>query len=124
VFDFNGFYLYDIPDFNSGTQGRDLTEAIEIARDALGILGISIEDDGDPLPVPSSLSSIVDVKDSNIVTLVNVDFTKYRKDNDLRAVRKNCTLPAWLHAAAERAGLNYSALLQAAIKRELRISET
>ena len=40
-----GFTVF-IPDFNINTQGDDLTEAIEMARDAIGLMGIDMEDDG------------------------------------------------------------------------------
>lgn len=51
----------------------------------------------------------------DIVTLVDVDFAEYRKKVDNRAVKKNCTIPYWLNVEAERAGVNFSKLLQEAI---------
>ena len=81
-----------------------------------------MEDDGEALPKPSSLSSIQSsAPDGSIVSLVDVDFTEYRRQNDMRAVKKNCTIPSWLNAAAERAGINFSATLQTALKKELGI---
>ena len=56
-----------------------------------------------------------------LVTLVDVDFAEYRRQNDLRSVKKNCTIPSWLNAEAERAGVNFSAVLQAALKEELHL---
>ena len=58
-----------------------------------------------------------------IVTLVDVDFAEYRRKNDLKTVKKNCTLPSWLSFEAEKAGINFSAVLQSALKKELKISE-
>lgn len=40
-----GYVVY-VPDFNINTEGDTLTEAIEMARDAIGAVGIDIEDDG------------------------------------------------------------------------------
>ena len=57
-----------------------------------------------------------------IVSLVDVDFAEYRRQNDMRTVKKNCTIPSWLNFAAERAGVNFSAILQAALKKELHIT--
>ena len=34
-----------VPDFNINTQGVDYADAIEMARDAIGIMGIDMEDD-------------------------------------------------------------------------------
>lgn len=46
--------------------------------------------------------------------LVDIDFTKYRLKNDMRSVKKNCTIPSWLNFEAEKAGINFSSVLQKA----------
>ena len=112
-----------VPDFNINTQGTDVPEAIEMARDAIGLMGIDMQDDGDALPDASSLKDVQsDAPEGSNVTLVDVDFAEYRRQNDMRAVKKNCTIPSWLNFAAEKAGVNFSAVLQAALKRELNIT--
>lgn len=116
-----GFTVF-IPDFNINTQGDDLTEAIEMARDAIGIMGIDMEDDGEVIPTASAVADIKHSADE-IVSLVDVDFAEYRRKNDLRAVKKNCTIPSWLNFEAEKAGVNFSAILQTALKNELHITE-
>ncbi|MCD7785283.1 MAG: type II toxin-antitoxin system HicB family antitoxin [Oscillospiraceae bacterium] len=115
-----GFTVY-IPDFEINTEGDTLTEAIEMARDAIGLMGIDMEDDKKPLPVPSEIAS-VNHSGEDIVTLVDVDFSEYRRKNDMRSVRRNVTLPSWLDYEAEKSGLNVSAILQKALKTELHIS--
>ena len=109
-----------IPDFNINTQGKDYAEAIEMARDAIGLMGIDMEDEKEALPKPSPISEVK--AENGIVTLVDVDFAEYRRQNDMRSVKKNCTIPSWLNAEAEKAGVNFSAVLQAALKQELHIS--
>ena len=115
------FIVAYIPDFDINTQGKDVAEAIEMARDAMGIVGIDMEDDGDILPEPTAFSEVKAGSNTDIITLVDVDFGEYRRKNDLRAVKKNCTIPSWLNFEAEKAGVNFSALLTAALKRELKI---
>ena len=118
-----GFTVF-IPDFNINTQGDDLTEAIEMARDAIGIMGIDMEDDGKKLPNASDARSVqAEAPSGSIVSLVDVDFTEYRRKNDMHSVKKNCTIPSWLSFEAEKAGVNFSAVLQNALKKELHISE-
>lgn len=114
-------YLASAPDFPLDTHGSDLTDAISMVRDAIGIMGISLQDDGAELPTPSALES-VERADGDIVSLVDIDFTEYRRANDTRAVRRNVSLPSWLDVEAEKAGINVSALLQAALKQELHIA--
>ena len=52
----------------------------------------------------------------------DVDFDEYRKKNDMRAVKKNCTLPSWLNYEAEKANINFSQLLQQALIQKLNLS--
>lgn len=115
-----GGYTAYIPDFDINSQGDTLAEAIENARDAMGIVGIDMEDEKKALPVPSKS---VEHKAGEIVSFVDVDFTEYRRQNDLRTVRRNVSLPSWLNAEAEKAGLNVSSVLQNALKKELDIEK-
>lgn len=118
------FIVVFIPDFNINTQGEDIPTAIEMARDAIGLIGIDMEDEGEAIPTASSFSDIsLKAEPNEMVTLVDVDFKEYRRRNEIRVVKKNCTIPSWLNAEAERAGINFSAVLQAALKQTLQISE-
>lgn len=114
-------YIVYVPDFNINTEGDTLTEAIEMARDAIGITGIDMEDDDESLPNPTAISKVKTDSAADIVTLVDVDFAEYRRKNDMRTVKKNCTIPSWLNFEAEKAGVNFSAILTAALKSELNI---
>lgn len=88
-----------------------------MARDAIGLIGIDMEDDGKELPKPD-ITKLRPNKD-DIVTLVDVDFTEYRKRVDNRSVKKNCTIPYWLNVEAEKAGINFSKVLQEALQFKL-----
>ena len=48
-------------------------------------------------------------------TLVDIDFSEYRRKHDNRMVKKNCTIPYYLNVEAEKRGLNFSRLLQEAL---------
>lgn len=109
----DGDYYVIIPDFDIGTQGETVVEAIEMARDAIGLVGIDMEDDGKNIPKP--YSSEIQEEEGDILTLVDVDFDEYRKKVDNKAVKKNCTIPYWLSVEADKAGINYSRVLQEAI---------
>lgn len=117
-----GYVVY-IPDFNINTEGDTLTEAIEMARDAIGLMGIDMEDDKKELPFPTPMGSVVKSTEDDIVSLVDVDFTEYRRQNDMRSVRRNVTLPQWLDFEATKSGVNVSALLQRALKQELHLAD-
>ncbi len=118
------FIVVFVPDFNINTQGKDIPDAIKMARDAIGLIGIDMQDDGEALPHASGLSAVQKQAISgSIVSLVDIDFAEYRRKNDRRTVKKNCTIPSWLNFEAERAGINFSAVLQAALKSELNITD-
>ena len=117
------YIIVYVPDFNINTQGTDYADAIEMARDAIGLMGIDMEDEKEQIPCPSDMSAISKENAEYIITLVDVDFADYRRKNDMRTVRRNVSLPSWLNAEAEKAGVNVSAILQAALKQELKITE-
>jgi len=109
----NDGYFASIPDFNIDTQGTSVVNAIAMARDAIGLMGIDLEDDGKEIPKPNSVK--VQVGENYTVTLVDVDFTEYYRKVDNRAVKKNCTIPYWLNVEAEKSGINFSKVLQEAL---------
>ena len=112
-----------IPDFNINTQGEDYADALEMARDAIGLMGIDMEDEKEPLPTPSEPETVKTDSKDDIVSLVDVDFAEYRRQQDQRTVRRNVTLPSWLNFEAEKSGVNVSAILQRALKQELHITD-
>lgn len=115
------FIVVYVPDFDINTQGEDYADAMKMARDAIGVIGIDMEDDGENIPTPSKIEDVKAVKGATI-TLVDVDFAEYRRQNDMRTVRRNVSLPNWLNVEAERAGVNVSAILQNALKAELKLA--
>ena len=117
----DGYMVY-VPDMDANTQGDSLAEAIEMARDMIGLMGIDMEDDKKPLPAPSELKAIK-CGPNDFVSMVYIDFSEYRRANERRTVRRNVSLPSWLDAAAEKAGINVSSVLQNALKQELHISK-
>lgn len=112
-----------VPDFNINTQGADYADAMEMARDAIGLMGIDMEDEKEAIPRPSDVADVSKEREGDVVTLVDVDFMEYRRKNDMRTVRRNVSLPSWLNAEADKAGVNVSAILQTALKQELQITE-
>lgn len=114
-------YMAYVPDFDINTQGEDLAEAINMARDAIGIVGMDMEDGKKPLPSPSHIEEIQHAE-NQLVSMVDIDFVAYRRANERRTVRKNVTLPSWLNMEAQRAGVNFSQILQEGLKAKLGIS--
>ncbi len=126
-------FLVCVPDMEIWTEGDTFADAIEMARDAIGLTGISMEDNGESLPVPSQQQAAVEkMKESAggldfsdaILTYVDVDFSEYRKKIDTRTVRRNVALPSWLNYEAEHAGINVSRVLQEALMDVLNVKRS
>jgi len=117
--------LVEVPDLKILTEGTDVSNAIEMARDAIGVTGISMQDHGEEIPEPMACDEIdiskgTFAKDGpGILTLVDIDFDVYRRKADQKMVRRNVSLPNWLNTAANEANLNVSSVLQEALKARL-----
>lgn len=113
--------LIEVPDLEIQTEGFGVADSIEMARDAIGLSGITLEDMDLPIPQPSDIGEIDLAKSEfasgseSYISLVDVDFAKYRKKVDNKMVRKNVTIPNWLNKAAEKKKINVSKVLQEAL---------
>lgn len=97
-----------------------LDEAAKNAREALGLHLCGMEQDGEAIPAPSALSQI-EVPENGTLFLADVFMPTFRQSVRNVSVKKTLTIPAYLNAEAERAGVNFSAILQNALKRELHL---
>lgn len=118
-------YFVEIPDLNAMTQGTSLENAITMAREIICITAIEIEKRGDTLPKPSDLSELKnrEINKDDIFTLIDADVDLYKRKMENRCIRKNCTIPIWLNDEAEKAGLNFSNILQQGLKYALGIEK-
>ena len=111
-----GGYLVDIPGFEINTFGATQYEAIEMARDAIGVAGIDKIDHGETLPEPISYKEAKVIGGDDYISVVDIDFDQYRSELDNRLVRKNLTIPYWMNVKAEKLGMNFSYVLREAVE--------
>lgn len=117
----NGQFSVRFPDIeNCFTGGDDLADAMSMAEDVMCLVLYDMEETGQPVPPASDLRSVRTDGDE-ILTLIACDTVEYRKLRDNRAVKKTLSIPAWLNAMAERDGINFSGVLQEALKQKLNI---
>jgi predicted RNase H-like HicB family nuclease len=117
----DGAYMVTVPDLDIITEGSDLSDAISMARDAICLKAVTLQDIDQPVPSPSEPRTVTAAADE-FVTLVDCDPEEYRRFLDNRSVKKNCTLPSWLERRAEAAHINFSAVLQEALLDKLGIA--
>lgn len=103
------------------TQGDDMAQAYEMAVDALGLALVCREKESQPIPVASDPTAILPEPDS-FLAVIEFDMLAYKKRTDSRAVKKTLSIPSWLNDAATTAGLNFSQVLQDALKAQLHIN--
>ena len=108
------------PDLGVATSGINEDDAFLSARELLGITMLGLEEDKEKIPTPSKLQDI-ELNNNEKVTLIDAYMPSLRKANINKSVNRTVTLPAWLNAKALEYNINFSQLLQDAIKKELHL---
>lgn len=75
------------------------------------------------LPKASSPFDMKCLKENQCVSIIEVDMAECRRKYDNKAIKKTLTIPNWLNTKAEEASLNFSHILQKALKAELNIKD-
>ena len=127
-------YSVIFPDLNYlATQGDSFEDAMEMAVECLASYLYIAQRDGEDVPAPSSLVNIDPVAVAKeldpdlpvgeaIVNLVSVDVAEYAKKHFEKSVKKTLSIPAWLNEAAVAQGVNFSQVLQRALKEQLHMA--
>lgn len=127
-------YSVIFPDLNYlATQGDSFEDAMEMAVECLASYLYIAQRDGGDVPAPSSLVNIDPVAVAKeldpdlpvgeaIVNLVSVDVAEYAKKHFEKSVKKTLSIPAWLNEAAVAQGVNFSQVLQRALKEQLHMA--
>ena len=109
-------YWMEFPD-SSGcfTNGSTLEETMEMAKEALGLYLVSLEENGQAIPAPSNIADIS--TDEGQTTYISTDMNAYRRDT--RAIKKMLSIPAWLAKEAEAKNISLSKVLQDALLKKV-----
>ncbi len=115
-------YCIVVPDLKGCvTQGNSIAEAIEMAIDAASGWVLDELEDGNKPPKASDFKN-VKLHDNEFLAVISLDMDAYAEKYGNKAVRKNCTIPAWLNTIAEHQEVNFSATLQEALIKKLDIA--
>lgn len=124
-------YSVIFPDLNwLATCGDTLEEALTMAVDCLAGYLYRSHKDGDTIPAPSAMDAVnpaivakeleINPSDS-FVNMITVDVEEYAKSHFEKPVKKTLTIPAWLNKAALEQNINFSQVLQDALKKQLHV---
>ncbi len=108
------------PDLDCATSGETEDNALLSARELLGCVLCGLEEDGETIPQPTPLRN-VNVEPNERAVLIDVYMPSVRERNNNRSVNRTVTLPAWLNAAALEKNINFSQVLQDALKKQLQV---
>lgn len=129
----NGYSVI-FPDLNyTATCGNTLEDAFSMAVDCLAGYLYSCQEEKENIPSPSNLQDIHledvkaelelnDILDGSFVNMVTVDVPEYAKIHFNKSVKKTLSIPAWLNAAALEQNINFSKVLQDALKAQLHLN--
>ncbi|MCI9597871.1 MAG: hypothetical protein HFE75_11380 [Firmicutes bacterium] len=111
-------YWVEFPDLSGCfTNGSTLEETMEMAKEALGLYLVSLEENGQTIPIPSNIADIS--TEEGQTTYISTDMNAYRRDT--RAVKKMVSIPAWLAQEAAENNVSLSKVLQDALKERLSV---
>lgn len=115
-------YTVTFPDLpGCVTEGETLEEALHMAKEALELHLYGMEEDHDHVPLPSPPATIR-LTAGCFVSLVEVWMPLVRDEMQNRAVKKTLTIPKWLNDIAEKKQVNFSQVLQLALKEYLGVT--
>lgn len=67
-------FIVFVPDLEINTEGKDLDDALYMAKDAIRLVGQCMIEDGEKLPIPTTADKILEESDIETIYLVEVDF--------------------------------------------------
>ena len=79
------------------------------------------EQDNDPIPEPSAIKDIA-LNENQRTVIIEVYMPPFRAQQENKYMKKTLTIPEWLNILAEKNDVNFSQLLQRALKQHLNIA--
>ena len=119
-----GGYTVVFPDLpGCVTEGDNLAEAMEMAIDASSGWLLTTVEENEQLPKASNIRNVIpDEYENGFVSLIGVDLDEYSQKHGNKAIKKTLTIPAWLNTIAEDNKVNFSQVLQSALRDQLGIN--
>lgn len=101
------------------SSGDNLAEAMENAKEAMGLYLEDLE----KYPECTIDLSKIRLEKNQIISFISINMEEHKKKYDTKSVKKTLSIPAWLNTMAENKGINFSQVLQIALKKELNVDK-
>lgn len=119
--DDNGIAI-EFPDLPGCLPCAETTEAaVKNAREAMLLHLYGMEEDGEEIPEPTPFN-LISVEKNQTVMLIEAFMPPFREKQHKKFVKKTLSIPSWINAEAEHAGVNFSAVLQEALVSKLHLN--
>ena len=120
IYETEGISVY-YPDLNGCVSfGMDEQQAFFNAKEALTMHLYGMEQDNEIIPPPSKVKDI-QLDENEQIILLEVFMPVFRAKQANKTVKKTLTIPEWLNIVAEHNNVNFSQLLQGALKEHLQL---
>lgn len=100
------------------TCGDTEEEAFKMAKEAMALHLYGLEQENEEIPQPSKVSEI-QTENNQVIVFIEVWMPPFRHEMENKAVKKTLTIPKWLDDLAREHNVNYSQILQEALKKHL-----
>lgn len=100
------------------TCAQDTDTALSRAKEAMGLYLFDSEQSNEEIPAPSDVHEL-SLENGDIPVLIDVYMPAIRARVKKTTMKKTLTIPVWLNAKAEEAGVNFSQVLQEGLKERL-----
>jgi len=102
--------------------GHTTEEAISNAKEAMALHLFGMEEDGDPIPEPTEITKL-HLGENRFVAMIEAWMPPFRDEMKNKAVKKTLTIPKWLDDLSVENNVNFSHILQDALKTYLGVDE-
>lgn len=119
IFTFDGkYYNVDFIDLKGcSTFGDSIQNAYLMAQEAMGLYLDNLTN----FPEPTLDISNIVLQENQLVSFISIDMDEYRKKFNNKSIKKTLTIPEWLNYLSEKNNINFSQVLQEALKEKLGI---
>ena len=119
TFESNQYWVEFIDLKGCFSTGTTLPEAIENSKEAMGLF----LEDLTEFPICTTDIKSIKLEDNQIISFVSIDLEEHKRKYNNKSVKKTLSIPAWLNTIAEKENVNFSQILQTALKDYLKIDD-
>lgn len=98
-----------------------MEDAVKNAKEAMTLHLYGMEEDSEEIPEPTQFAKLRTGENQTLM-LIEAFMPPFRERMHKKFVKKTLSLPSWINAEAEHAGINFSAVLQEALIEKLHLS--